>query len=686
MKTSISRLAVLSIIFTFQGAIAADELETNCARAVVGILAEKQVLSKGGLCLGSLDALPKFNIDLGAAAFDSGKSDGFSVDAKTSKSLEDIKEIFFSDKNTSVSFIGYADGEKNRLEKYDGDFLGVGGTHFTLADLSSRIDDQNTLTAIKKQLEKRSGSIEYAQLPDETKSLIRNFFLAKERATKVCETALGGSGCGEDAIRGFASPALEKLNNMKCDNRRRAFMSIDLKPSGMKPTKNGLGKFSPLFKTPEPHKFQRDMQIASSLDLLSKLMSHNGGTAYLDEKVFYEDIKLVIPKECRAPGNDVDKSKMAANVVANAQRLLVNLNENLKDVQDASFVKAVKSGDYKEIKKSLTIIQETPLLKQTPSDKAKLKVISTLTAGFDKEGSGGKFDKTSNRYVEDPNESKKESATDIFNCFSSAKAIEENITAGVDGGDILVEASLYSDSDQNLDISLDSRSLYADEHGEKGWFCKKCNNGVRLDRLKDGTQKFKYFPRDKENALYAGIAVTGQENSKSLTMGSLKNLKVFNIHRGAFGEGKCSGSVCGCVKDAARDGKLEDVLAQSESVAMAGKELSGPGKNLFKQKVSFTNPDDNCIFTPPVPHTCQVDPQGNNEDNSNVVKSEAHSCKVLDKVVEKYKVDKNKSLQKYRTGAISGAECLEDQSIDEIKDCMESRHRRGSLGSGVSKE
>lgn len=766
MKISHLCLAMLLPLVVYADTV--EEMEKDCSRAVVGFLKEKGVITGGedGLCISDLKSLPQIHIGMGSRTFPLGNADQFQVSKKTQDNLQTLREILTGgNEKATVSFTGYADGEQNNISQFDSRFLASGETSYTKQDLKNKISDTRTLKTVLDLLEKYPDGekIPYDQSKPELKtvqSLIRNYYLANDRAKKVCETAMPqGTDCSKAPIEGFASPALETAGNKQCDARRRAFLSFNLSPSGMRKGKSNNGSFGPHFETPNPTEYQRDLQIAASADLFAKLANQTQGTN-LDE--YAKNIDLILPKECTY------NPKVLANTRDNSKRTIEHVKKNLEKVTDTNLKQTILKGDFSAIKKKLTALndKEDSGKALTAEEQAQMKVLQTLTTGIDKdqvkydqvslkenssirvEGkvvelkrklpSGEeetlRLQKASRRYggtndgyilfdengqklfvtymelnrIEstwrrDPSkklydiqkyedkyswgyssglgESKYPAAsginpsTDNFSCFSIAAAIEENMK---ENDNSLVDASLLVSGEQaKLKVFLDSRSvahLGNDGNRPQGWACDKCQSGVTYD----DTGKLSYKPRDVTSPYTAAQAVALQQNSNSLTMGSLKNLKVFNISRESF-KGGCpeSKSVCDCVKALpSGKGELEKLLKHesTQKVAMMGQNSvytnSKTKVSRFENTWTLPNPENNCIFTPPVPHTCQVDPKGVSQESKSQVRKNILACKLLDGLKTKYKLAADIDVNKYKNTVLGGSVCKKSlPTSDEGADC-----------------
>lgn len=740
-------------------------MELDCSRAVVGFLKEKGVLTGGedGLCLSDLKSLPKINVGLGSNTFPLGNADQFNVSAKTRSNLQTIQEVLMGkNARASVSFTGYADGEQNNISQFDSRFLKSGETTFSKIDLKNKITDVNSLKALLDLLKSypEDAKIPYDQSRPELKtaqSLIRNYYLARDRASKVCETTMpAGSNCDNSSIAGYASPYLETHGNKQCGARRRAFMTFDLSPSGMSKSKFNNGRFSPHFESPNPLEYQRDLQIAASADLLAKLSKQSGGN---DFSKYLEGLEVVLPREC-ASNPDV-----VANVKDNTKRLLKDLDAAMGKVSDAAFKTAVARGDYKAIKKSLDFLNDKEDSQKPLSveEQAKKKVLEIVTTGVDRSAPrnfkvqiannskykngkdiesftrtlpDGTIETLKAHYLETANwgnkvllytnsnekflvdfnayksftykwksgtdrliqvlpPDKRESpefaislvdadypkateattpSTDAMNCFSVSKAIEENLS---ENDNALVDASLLVGGEQaKLDLSLNSAQvahLDGDKKNPQGWACTRCYSGVTIGE----TGAMEYKARDWSQPKSAYNSVKGQHDSNSLTIGSLKNMKVFNISRDAF-NGSCpeSKSVCDCVKE---QGELDKLLAHSttQKISLLGDKptltyKNGNGGNSYQWKQTWTlpKPENHCVFTPPVPHTCQVDPKGRSKEVKSSSRADIAACKILENIKTKYQLTSDIDVNKYKNVVLGASICKKSlPTAEEAKDC-----------------
>ena len=188
----------------------------------------------------------------------------------------------------------------------------------------------------------------------------------------------------------------------------------------------------------------------------------------------------------------------------------------------------------------------------------------------------------------------------------------------------------------------------------KGWICKGCGSGIHVHD--DGSVH--YVSRNRTEEIEAG----GRQNqlanqtpldidNSKLNLASLQNVKSYQIE-------KCP--ACGCLKGL-KGQELEDILynknpsfptQQHNMVQMVD------GKPYIKRELNKFKIDKNetCIFSPPVPHSCNYDPEGDSKvDEKEQEVRENLYCTLYNEISgngDKYKVVENivdidKAIQEY---------------------------------------
>ncbi len=362
-----------SLVYSFSYSQAQDA-EAQCARAVLGFLKSRKIIGGGdkGLCLSGLDSLPQINIGLGSETFPLGNAtQGIDSDSDIKQKLSHLMKIFSTQSKSSISYVGYADGVNYNGDYYDKEFL-AGKTTFTKEDVKHKLNsDVATMNAVLKELSKYKDSeeISFADAPKNASNLIKNFYLAKDRARSVCKAS--GQDCNDRSLNGFASPKLSALSGDKkeCGARRRAVIQINGTTfGGSVESKDGV--FKPNFSVPDTASDKVDLQLAAGLDLFKKLNSYANG----DKNKYADFIETFVANQCS--GDESSKQ----NHMDNFRKLLDHVNLSANSVKDKNFTNDILSGNYTAVKKRLAQINEKK--NKTEDDKAELQLIDTVMNGY----------------------------------------------------------------------------------------------------------------------------------------------------------------------------------------------------------------------------------------------------------------------------------------------------------------
>lgn len=758
---------LLFIISSFN--VFANNFEEDCAKAALAFLREKGVLGGGdnGLCVSTLDELPRIDIGLGSRTFPLGNDQKFNVSSQTTNNLRTMRELLSgaAGPGGSFSFVGFADGVANRSSSYDGWLEGKEG--FTKDDLRKSLKgDPNSLNVILELLKDKKNDekiLKNDSDPNVAKavSIIRNNNLGYARAKRVCEIALGEDvDCTKQVISGFASPRLELDGHKQCGGRRRAVMSFDLGDMGVRHSQGGNGTLFPSIPSPDGMQ-QRNMQIASSLDLFKKLKDKEIPLANIDKNPL--SVESILPDGCKSESN------MWKVNAQNAIRLVTHVNERLSLMPDSArkrqITEMISTGNYRNVKKELDTLNEKKGTPQfSPTDQEVYDVLEILVTGYDVRNHGDSF-KRSNansskvyspvnsslgkievrgdsnevigvydlkvfrtgpssvtyvyvdpergirftdkgqrdsndpslfvarssnvKFTRDfdafdsrfPDASGFSPSTDYFNCFSTASALAETIHS--DNGMQVLEPSLLTGSDE-LNIRLHPNRIKSrnnEPNGTKGWICQACSSGVQIDNQ----GKLIYRQRASDQGA-STRSVNNQRGSKELTMGSMKYPKIFNISRNSLGD-NCSGdkNVCTCFKEMSREpDQLQKILESSHTKLVDIPSSPGQYTKSYDSKVKFENNQNHCLFIPPIPHTCRVDPVGGSADRRNLGRQAAMSCKLLDKIKEKYNLSQPINIDVYKNKPIGNALCTEALKVSDEEGCgLTITPNSSSSGGGV---
>jgi hypothetical protein len=257
--------------------------------------------------------------------------------------------------------------------------------------------------------------------------------------------------------------------------------------------------------------------------------------------------------------------------------------------------------------------------------------------------------------------------TDINACNSSAAALLETIQNG-EGQSMLnsnqakgTKVSYSADQvhefkikDQTID---DLKIQMGDKVAKKfikdnighGWICQECGSGLHVD-INDGTvqsvsrfrepdpknteQNYNNIHTDNTDLANRAVIDNKQDN---LSLASLQNLKIYEIPN-------CAG--CNCLKQQSIE-NFDEYLKNNAIVHKMVEKENGIAK-IIKEKNTFeVQNNESCIFTPPVPHSCNYDPTGDSDErNKDPIIWEHFYCKLEEKLKTKIGAKTtNKSLE-----------------------------------------
>lgn len=398
----LKNLVFMSLSFLAINALFADDnLEVLCSKALLSEMQKQKIISNAsGICVQSLTDLPQVNIGLGSSVYKSGVASGKSL-GEDDKKIKMVSEILTGQELSKSKFeiYGYADGENNTIPSYTDQFLGTKKT-FKKSDVRSQVKDEATRSKILSLLEdvdekadlqpiksdgkgesfKKEAGVSYHPKIERVMSLINNYYLSVDRAVQTCMQLMEGefatpelakSSC-DKKVNGHASPNSEVLSRgeITCDSRRKAVLALN---PGVKASKSTEpSKVQPNFQIPNEGESRRDMQVASSLDLLKKIKSANDS-----------DFNSVIEKlasDCS--GNPLDSSAYQFNK-DNLKRMYDDVQKSLKNIVDPKVKAAVLSGDYAKVKKYLEKSEEDLADGLVTAEDPTQKLMSVLSYGVD---------------------------------------------------------------------------------------------------------------------------------------------------------------------------------------------------------------------------------------------------------------------------------------------------------------
>ncbi|MBA2406116.1 MAG: hypothetical protein H0V66_15175 [Bdellovibrionales bacterium] len=396
MKTFI----LLFLVSTAAFSQISDE-QRECANAVLAEMKARKLISNSGqdICIQTLSQLPQLDIGVGSAAYDRGQS-GKGLSDKDVGNLNEISEILTGGPLKNYKILGYADGSVNNDVDYEKDFFESGAKTFTKSQVLSKLASDPSTSEIVKSLladKKDDELIEASKVP-KVMSLVRNFYLGKDRAMKTCQQFGKTPEECNKMTQGYASPFSELAGNLACNQRRRSVLSLNsqIQPPSSQ-AKNGA--IIPRFKTPALAEDRRDMQLASGLDLFKKLnMAQTVDGKPFNPDEFDKYIEAVIPKECSSKDAGKNTRDNFKRLLKHVQKLASELPASQADLKSAIF-----KGDYKKIKIKLNALLEAEDTRAlTEEEKAQYRLMSTVITGYDAklEQEGKKFisvDKTTGK-------------------------------------------------------------------------------------------------------------------------------------------------------------------------------------------------------------------------------------------------------------------------------------------------
>jgi hypothetical protein len=205
------------------------------------------------------------------------------------------------------------------------------------------------------------------------------------------------------------------------------------------------------------------------------------------------------------------------------------------------------------------------------------------------------FDKTFNASAGKP--------TDHLNCLSLSKAyIDEFKNPESKDFKQMTKPFCKVAKDNKVVLEFDYHKMKT-VNGKHGFICKVCGNGVTFD---SATDKFNYSPREKKkNASGQDMSYQSWQQSLSnkndlLTFGASKHPRTFLIPNC----GKSCENACDCLKN----GDVDKLLKTAETVDFT--DLSKTTQFELQKYKGDTSGSFACFFTPQIPQTCGVDPDG----------------------------------------------------------------------------
>lgn len=631
------------------------EVSDMCMNQIVAGMVKDNVLGPAsGICV-KFNKDPNGNVTgmdfkMNSSAFALGK-DQLGKDAEDAQTQKDrikvIKDFVLSyqkiaTKNNElkiddidVQVRSYADGVGGPTT-YDKEISSMK----TWGDLMKYIGDDKAgvkyISELAPQSKKATGDVKFSTLPKAAQSAIRNIVLGKRRSETICKE-FGISDCDKRKNAGFSSPELEKRSQgRECADRRVSVIKVNLAKS-VEINGTQKGEFHPQFNIPhgeEGEQLKADMQIAASFDVVRR---------HKESREKYKDSELREKLSKEAYSKSI-KSNNGIERVAN-NRIFQALNGysrnefSILDLPEA----ALKSPDVSFYADQMPRIN-TKYKKFQTDIAASFPQLSSYVEAGDFIGFKEEADKITNANQKAKlvslqsaltNYGNDNPDTDIFNYLSTSDALQYHFLKDPNSSSLTNASSIVNQSNAELKITLGNDDLDAakrpktgpnanlpinKDDGKAHWQCYGgCGSGIHekpngdlITDFRDGAIKDKTAAQMEKEF---GDVPTG--------FGAMKSLNVYVIK-------SCAN--CDCLKQ--KGARLDDILRGPNvtKVSMDKVTKDAEGKRSFSKSVgNVEDPFSTCVFTPPVAHTCKVDPKGNNPGHPKEAPKTNYGCAMWDK-------------------------------------------------------
>lgn len=617
-------VALLSFSVTFAHAqLSENEVSDMCMNQIVAGMVQDNVLGpQSGICV-------QFNKDehgnvtgmdfkMNSSAFALGKDQ--LTDEQQKQRIQTIKDFVLNyqkiaTKNDNlkiddidVQVRSYADGVSGPTT-YDQDIKAM----TKWSDLLGYIGDDKAgvkhLNEIAPKSKQGDAAVDFDKLSPAAQSSIRNIVLGKKRSQAICKE-FGIADCDKRKNAGFSSPDLEKRPKgpgRECADRRVSVIKVNLNKA-VEISGNTAGVFHPNFAIPEGsdgEEMKKDMQLASFFGLIKRhaqvskdLKDKDKRQALLDKatqdkkskdpKVKAEANTIISalnsydPKEDNYSYFDLPEEAMKSPDARSYKAMMFSYSSKIKDfekkIEDISpdLLAAVQSGDFIGYKEKID---------QLKKSNKREKVLEAEKAFLAPVGGAP--------------------STDLLNFFPTSQALQYHFIKNPNSSNLTNASTVLNQSNGELKIKLDQRDLASakkrkgTDDGRAHWQCYGgCESGIH--EAEDGSFVTKF--RQGNIASKNAEQMQQEFGDKPTSYGALKSLNVYVIK-------ECAN--CDCLKQ--RNVLIDDVLKGPNATKVSvNKVTKGPaGTREFSQSVgTVADPASTCIFTPPVAHTCKVDPKG----------------------------------------------------------------------------
>ncbi len=638
MKKLISAL-LLSSLPLAHAQMSESEVSDMCMNQIVAGMAQDKILGgDSGICVkftkdsgGNINGM---DFKMKSSAFELGKDQ--IQDEEQKKRIKTIKEFVVNyqklvTKNNKLTIEdvdlqvrSYADGVAGPTT-YDNEIKKMGKWSELLNYVGGDKAGVKHLMQTAPQSKNGNSPVNFASLSPTAQSTIRNIVLAKRRSQTICKE-FGISNCDKRENSGYSSPDLEKRSKdqRNCEDRRVSVISVNLDKAASVQSSD-VGAFHPTFGIPsgtQGDELKTDMQTASAFEI----MKNHQETMKKWKDPEYKAAQIQKYTEMKR-SSDLKERQLAANYL-NAIAAYDGKSYSLLDLPE----QALKSPEVLSYRGMIGAFnaKQTYFLKQI---RAKFPELLPAVESGDfytfkeqaaqiKNGSKRRELKTLQGALVNYGQN---TTTDFYNYFSTSEALKYHYAKNPNSSNLVSAATVVNQSNANLEIKLDNADLKSAKNKKKDdgrahWMCYGgCESGIHENEAGEFETKFRTESWSKKSP----TQMQKEFGDVPLGFGALKSLNVYVINNCAD---------CDCLKQ--RNVRMEDILngPQTKKVSIDKVTKQADGSRGFSKSVGkVEDPASTCIFTPPVAHTCRVDPSGSNEGNSGHEPQENFSCAMWDK-------------------------------------------------------
>ena len=536
--------------------------------------------------------------------------------------------------------------------------------------------DRKGRTAFSKIDEKEKG---FEKKNTKLKSLVQNSIRARARGKFLCARIFGKA---EDCKnQGEISPLLDTgEHNFSgcCVGRRGAVIDI-VPPESLIKTKSADASFHPDFRKTSTG-LQTKLNLAASMSVFSLKLLPNDALEerVLSEKDFSPEVVELDRKRFAEAlkGTGCEKNPFAIDAV---RRIFWQVKAN-KQASSAELMSALSAGNFDTVYK---FYEERS--RAIPGD---LDLLTILSTGGNYAGYPTSKAPLIPAYFH-PNATKAEGGmpTDAMNCLDVSKALQHELMSS-EGQEALHAGVPYC---QSKPTSLNMNIEKVKRHS-----CAQCKSGPNFDtegnltyQARHGNKAMRGSPDIKDRQHRHAVETFSDADLKELplSMASLKHYRSYFLRNC----GSSCNDACACLKQPGLSERLK-IADVTDFSKLPGKVKKS--NLLYKDEEEKTG-QYACIYTPPVPDTCSINPMGSGAKNDSSENASKVSCPLedsLDKLAGETKFDV-KDLETYMTEckdlnfpATEGTckEIIEHESVDNNRLCVETKLKAG-IGSTPKK-